>query len=174
MSDKKFKPISIDIETFNELDKFCSNTGIKKSNFIRGMLLFIKSNQSLITADFFQKSETKKKETFLSLNENLEKIISKQMKKEANRIISFLKVQDKFMLDMKEDFYHKLDKDGVGEYHPLFRHTDLVLQNIEDYLQSNGESLDSVYQFLKEKVGEDKAEYFSRSLKNVQQKTLQY
>lgn len=171
---KEFKTINVEADVFKELNNLCFNLGIKKSNFIRGMILFIKSNQSLITADFFQKSETKKKATFLSLNENLEKIISKQMKKEANRIISFLKVQDKFMMDMKEDFYHKLDKDGVGEYHPLFRHTDLVLQNIEDYLQSNGESLDSVYQFLKEKVGEDKAEYFSRSLKNVQQKTLQY
>lgn len=171
---KKYKTINVEIETFEELHKLCSTIGVKKSNFIRGLLQFIKSNQSLITADFFQKSDKEKSESFFSMNEKLEKMISKEMKKEANRIISFLKVQDKFMMDMKMDFYHKLDKNNLGEYHPLFRHTDLVLQDIEDYLNSKGENLDNVYRFLKENVSKDKAENFLRSLKNVQQKTLKY
>ena len=43
-------------------------------------------------------------------------------------MISFLKVQDKFLLDMKEDFYSKLNKDSQEEnFHPLFNQMDLEI-----------------------------------------------
>ena len=52
---------------------------------------------------------------------------------------------------------------------------DLVLKNIEEYLQAkNGESFEDVFEFLKEKAGEKRGEYFMRSLKNVCEKTLKY
>lgn len=85
-------------------------------------------------------------------------------------------MQDKFLLDMKEDFYSKLNKDSQEEdSHPLFDHMDLVLKNIEEYLQAkNGETFEDVFEFLKEKAGEKRGEYFMRSLKNVREKTLKY
>ena len=181
-----FKSIKIDLETFEELDRLCDRIGETKSNFIRGMVRFFQSNKTLITADFFFKKKSKNKiitkdrktikSSVESFQKEIEKNIQKLVQKETNRVISFLKVQDKFLLDMKEDFYSKLNKDSQEEnFHPLFNHMDLVLKNIEEYLQAkNGETFEDVFEFLKEKAGEKRGEYFMRSLKNVREKTLKY
>ena len=180
-----FKSIRIDLETFKNLDRLCDRIGETKSNFIRGMVRFFQSNTPLITADFFEKKSknkiiTKDRKTIKLSVENfqkeIEENIQKLVQKETNRVISFLKVQDKFLLDMKEDFYSKLNKDSQEEdSHPLFDHMDLVLKNIEEYLQAkNGETFEDVFEFLKEKAGEKRGEYFMRSLKNVREKTLKY
>lgn len=103
---KKFKPVSIDEETFEMLNEFCNVTGYSKSNFIKGMVRYFKSNKPLITADFFEKkSEKTNKETFLSAKENFEIIVDRQMKKQINRVIAFLKVQDKNLLEFKENVF---------------------------------------------------------------------
>ena len=172
-----FKSIRIDLETFKNLDRLCDRIGETKSNFIRGMVRFFQSNTPLITADFFEKKSKNKiitkdrktiKSSVESFQKEIEENIQKLVQKETNRVISFLKVQDKFLLDMKEDFYSKLNKDSQEEdSHPLFDHMDLVLKNIEEYLQD-------VFEFLKEKAGEKRGEYFMRSLKNVREKTLKY
>ena len=180
-----FKSIKIDLETFKELDRLCDRIGETKSNFIRGMVRFFQSNTPLITADFFEKKSKNKiitkdrktiKSSVESFQKEIEENIQKLVQKETNRVISFLKVQDKFLLDMKEDFYSKLNKDSQEEdSHPLFDHMDLVLKNIEEYLQAkNGETFEDVFEFLKEKAGEKRGEYFMRSLKNVREKTLKY
>lgn len=180
-----FKSIRIDLETFKNLDRLCDRIGETKSNFIRGMVRFFQSNTPLITADFFEKKSKNKiitkdrktiKSSVESFQKEIEENIQKLVQKETNRVISFLKVQDKFLLDMKEDFYSKLNKDSQEEdSHPLFDHMDLVLKNIEEYLQAkNGESFEDVFEFLKEKAGEKRGEYFMRSLKNVREKTLKY
>lgn len=132
-----FKSIKIDLETFKELDRLCDRIGETKSNFIRGMVRFFQSNKALITADFFEKKSknkiiTKDRKTIKSSVENfqkeIEENIQKLVQKETNRVISFLKVQDKFLLDMKEDFYSKLNKDNQEEdFHPLFNHMDLEI-----------------------------------------------
>ena len=132
-----FKSIKIDLETFKELDRHCDRIGETKSNFIRGMVRFFQSNKALITADFFEKKSknkiiTKDRKTIKSSVENfqkeIEENIQKLVQKETNRVISFLKVQDKFLLDMKEDFYSKLNKDNQEEdFHPLFNHMDLEI-----------------------------------------------
>ena len=75
---------------------------------------------------------TKDRKTIKSSVENfqkeIEENIQKLVQKETNRVISFLKVQDKFLLDMKEDFYSKLNKDSQEEnFHPLFNHMDLEI-----------------------------------------------
>ena len=179
------KSIKIDLETFKNLDRLCDRIGETKSNFIRGMVRFFQSNKTLITADFFEKKSKNKiitkdrktiKSSVESFQKDIEKNIQKLVQKETNRVISFLKVQDKFLLDMKEDFYSKLNKDNQEEdFHPLFNHMDLVLKNIEEYLQAkNGETFEDVFEFLKEKAGEKRGEYFMRSLKNVREKTLKY
>ena len=180
-----FKSIRIDLETFKNLDRLCDRIGETKSNFIRGMGRFSQSNTPLITADFFEKKSKNKiitkdrktiKSSVESFQKEIEENIQKLVQKETNRVISFLKVQDKFLLDMKEDFYSKLNKDSQEEdSHPLFDHMDLVLKNIEEYLQAkNGETFEDVFEFLKEKAGEKRGEYFMRSLKNVREKTLKY
>ncbi len=180
-----FKSIRIDLETFKNLDRLCDRIGETKSNFIRGMVRFFQSNTPLITADFFEKKSKNKiitkdrktiKSSVESFQKEIEENIQKLVQKETNRVISFLKVQDKFLLDMKEDFYSKLNKDSQEEdSHPLFDHMDLVLKNIEEYLQAkNGETFEDVFEFLKEKAGEKRGEYFMRSLKNVREKTLKY
>lgn len=179
------KSIKIDLETFKELDRLCDRIGETKSNFIRGMVRFFQSNTPLITADFFEKKSKNKiitkdrktiKSSVESFQKEIEENIQKLVQKETNRVISFLKVQDKFLLDMKEDFYSKLNKDSQEEnFHPLFNHMDLVLKNIEEYLQAkNGETFEDVFEFLKEKAGKKRGEYFMRSLKNVREKTLKY
>lgn len=179
------KSIKIDLETFKNLDRLCDRIGETKSNFIRGMVRFFQSNKTLITADFFEKKSKNKiitkdrktiKSSVESFQKDIEENIQKLVQKETNRVISFLKVQDKFLLDMKEDFYSKLNKDNQEEdFHPLFNHMDLVLKNIEEYLQAkNGETFEDVFEFLKEKAGEKRGEYFMRSLKNVREKTLKY
>lgn len=179
------KSIKIDLETFKELDRLCDRIGETKSNFIRGMVRFFQSNTPLITADFFEKKSKNKiitkdrktiKSSVESFQKEIEENIQKLVQKETNRVISFLKVQDKFLLDMKEDFYSKLNKDSQEEnFHPLFNYMDLVLKNIEEYLQAkNGETFEDVFEFLKEKAGEKRGEYFMRSLKNVREKTLKY
>ena len=179
------KSIKIDLETFKNLDRLCDRIGETKSNFIRGMVRFFQSNTPLITADFFEKKSKNKiitkdrktiKSSVESFQKDIEENIQKLVQKETNRVISFLKVQDKFLLDMKEDFYSKLNKDNQEEdFHPLFNHMDLVLKNIEEYLQAkNGETFEDVFEFLKEKAGEKRGEYFMRSLKNVREKTLKY
>ena len=144
-----FKSIKIDLETFKELDRLCDRIGETKSNFIRGMIRFFQSNKSLITADFFEKKSknkiiTKDRKTIKlsiesfqkEIEENIQKLVQKEIEeniqklvqKETNRVISFLKVQDKFLLDMKEDFYSKLNKDNQEEnFHPLFNHMDLEI-----------------------------------------------
>lgn len=168
------KSIKIDLETFKELDRLCDRIGETKSNFIRGMVRFFQSNTPLITADFFEKKSKNKiitkdrktiKSSVESFQKEIEENIQKLVQKETNRVISFLKVQDKFLLDMKEDFYSKLNKDSQEEnFHPLFNHMDLVLKNIEEYLQAkNGETFEDVFEFLKEKAGEKRGEYFMRS-----------
>ena len=101
------------------------------------MVRFFQSNKALITADFFEKKSknkiiTKDRKTIKSSVENfqkeIEENIQKLVQKETNRVISFLKVQDKFLLDMKEDFYSKLNKDNQEEdFHPLFNHMDLEI-----------------------------------------------
>lgn len=101
------------------------------------MIRFFQSNKTLITADFFEKKSknkiiTKDRKTIKSSVENfqkeIEENIQKLVQKETNRVISFLKVQDKFLLDMKEDFYSKLNKDSQEEnFHPLFNHMDLEI-----------------------------------------------
>ena len=180
-----FKSIRIDLETFKNLDRLCDRIGETKSNFIRGMVRFFQGNRPLITADFFEKKSKNKiitkdrktiKSSVESFQKEIEENIQKLVQKETNRVISFLKVQDKFLLDMKEDFYSKLNKDSQEEdSHPLFDHMDLVLKNIEEYLQAkNGETFEDVFEFLKEKAGEKRGEYFMRSLKNVREKTLKY
>ena len=180
-----FKSIRIDLETFKNLDRLCDRIGETKSNFIRGMVRFFQSNTPLITADFFEKKSKNKiitkdrktiKSSVESFQKEIEENIQKLVQKETDRVISFLKVQDKFLLDMKEDFYSKLNKDSQEEdSHPLFDHMDLVLKNIEEYLQAkNGETFEDVFEFLKEKAGEKRGEYFMRSLKNVREKTLKY
>lgn len=180
-----FKSIRIDLETFKNLDRLCDRIGETKSNFIRGMVRFFQSNTPLITADFFEKKSKNKiitkdrktiKSSVESFQKEIEENIQKLVQKETNRVISFLKVQDKFLLDMKEDFYSKLNKYSQEEdSHPLFDHMDLVLKNIEEYLQAkNGETFEDVFEFLKEKAGEKRGEYFMRSLKNVREKTLKY
>ena len=132
-----FKSIKIDLETFKELDRLCDRIGETKSNFIRGMVRFFQSNKSLITADFFEKKSKNKiitkdrktiKSSVESFQKEIEENIQKLVQKETNRVISFLKVQDKFLLDMKEDFYSKLNKDSQEEnFHPLFNHMDLEI-----------------------------------------------
>ena len=131
------KSIKIDLETFKELDRLCDRIGETKSNFIRGMVRFFQSNKSLITADFFEKKSKNKiitkdrktiKSSVESFQKEIEENIQKLVQKETNRVISFLKVQDKFLLDMKEDFYSKLNKDSQEEnFHPLFNHMDLEI-----------------------------------------------
>ena len=149
------------------------------------MFRFFQCKTPLITADFFEKKSKNKiitkdrktiKSSVESFQKEIEENIQKLVQKETNRVISFLKVQDKFLLDMKEDFYSKLNKDSQEEdSHPLFDHMDLVLKNIEEYLQAkNGETFEDVFEFLKEKAGEKRGEYFMRSLKNVREKTLKY
>ena len=132
-----FKSIKIDLETFKELDRLCDRIGETKSNFIRGMVRFFQSNKTLITADFFEKKSKNKiitkdrktiKSSVESFQKEIEENIQKLVQKETNRVISFLKVQDKFLLDMKEDFYSKLNKDNQEEdFHPLFNHMDLEI-----------------------------------------------
>ena len=132
-----FKSIKIDLETFKELDRLCDRIGETKSNFIRGMVRFFQSNKALITADFFEKKSKNKiitkdrktiKSSVESFQKEIEENIQKLVQKETNRVISFLKVQDKFLLDMKEDFYSKLNKDNQEEdFHPLFNHMDLEI-----------------------------------------------
>ena len=132
-----FKSIKIDLETFKELDRLCDRIGETKSNFIRGMVRFFQSNKALITADFFEKKSKNKiitkdritiKLSVENFQKEIEENIQKLVQKETNRVISFLKVQDKFLLDMKEDFYSKLNKDSQEEnFHPLFNHMDLEI-----------------------------------------------
>lgn len=167
----KFRQVNVDEETFDKIEKLSKLSGTKKYLFIKGLVLLFEKNRPLINADFFQKSS---EEHQYKIEAHLEKIIAQEMKKETNRLIGFIRTQDKYLSDMKRDLMFKIDPDRSGEYHPLFAYFDFVLKYFELYLETKNSSMEDVYNMIKEKISHEQAELFWRSLTNVQSKTMEY
>lgn len=166
---KTYKTFKIEESTLSELNTLSFNLDIKKNELIKGMIRFFKSNQTLITADFFQKSNDK-----TTSEEYFEKLFARQMKKEINRLIGFLKVQDKNLELFREHLFHKLDNKQGQEFHPLFAYQDYVLNKIEQYLESQGQTFKDINKSIFKNEGLDEANKFINSMKNLREKTLKY
>lgn len=164
-----YKTVNVDLETFRLIDEMSKSFGIKKLLLIKTIIIFFSQNKSLINADFFKKSEfTNLKE----IDDKFERMFSIISKKETNRLISFIKVQDKYMQDMKRDILYKLNPDMDSEWNPLFEHYDFILKYFDLFLSSIDLSMNDVINSIKDKSGFEQAEYFKKSLMITSSKQL--
>lgn len=166
-----FKQVNVDTETFKLIDKFSKEFGVKKYQIVKTFMKFFKDNRPYLSTEFFECEDYK---NLKAIDEKMEKMVSKIVKKETNTLIRFIRTQDKFMETMKRDLMYKVNPSREDEYHPLFDKYDFVIEYFELFIGSLGKDLDDVVEEIKNREGIEIAKEFQNNLYNIKGKTLEY
>ncbi|WOC53089.1 hypothetical protein BPO_p0006 (plasmid) [Bergeyella porcorum] len=165
-----FKQINVDAETFEKINEISNLFQIKKYVAVKKIVEFFSENISIVDEKFFA-SEQKNLD---AIDDKLEKMFKSILQSEVNRIISFIKVQDKFMANMKRDLVKLVDSDHSKTDSPLFYYYDIVFEYCELFLEKNNLSFNDVYEEIKKNQGIDYAQEFQKALNNIQTKSVQH
>lgn len=128
----KYSTIAITRESHQKIKKLSEKYDIPMIDLMTKIIDFFDENKSLVNADFFQKSEENSDE---KLNNKLLAGVEKSLKKEVNRLISFIKVQDRFLKIMKKDILYKLSDFETDEYNPLFQEYEYLISILKELLK---------------------------------------
>lgn len=165
-----FKQINVDAETFEKINEISNLFQIKKYVAVKKIVDFFSENISIVDEKFFA-SEQKNLE---AIDDKLEKMFKSILQSEVNRIISFIKVQDKFMANMKRDLVKLVDSDHSKTDSPLFHYYDIIFEYCQLFLEKNNLSFNDVYEEIKKNQGIDYAQEFQKALNNIQTKSVQH
>lgn len=167
-----FKQINVKLYTSKKVKKLSKKFDIKIYELIDVIVSFFYENQNIINADFFQKSNSLGSEEFkYKLDKRLETII----KREINRLIGFIKVQDKFMKSMKKDILFTTinNEEFKLDYHPLFNDYEYQIYIYKKILGDFGiKTENEILEYIEKNQGSSVLNDFLESYEKTKQKKI--
>lgn len=164
-----FKQINVTVDTFEKIKSLSAHYNVKIYELLDTYISFFEQNKDVVNADFFQKSEDKGSDKLrLKISNDLKKIISS----EINRLIGFLKVQDKFMNEFKRDVMFKFSNPEEEESHPLFMEYDYIITTLKEILRKKGVDEDEILIHIKEIYSEEHINFYKESEQKILAKKL--
>lgn len=163
------KIVNVSKNTFEkiaELSKFYDITRIK---LLEKYIDFLYENKENISKDFFNNDDEKGKKDF-----DILKPIDKKITKEINRIIGFLRIQDKYMevkfAELKREILYNIKDNTEDEFHPFFIDYDFIISVYNAVLEKNLITEEKLHQEIKQLYNEQDLNIFKESLKKVSSK----
>lgn len=164
-----FKQLNVKEDTFVTAKDLSGKYEVPMYLFIGNIVSFFEENETMFNADFFKKSKRSENNIIEKFSLNFKKII----REEVNRLIGFLKVQDKFMKTMKKDIIYSISDGDIENYHPLFIEYNFIIDTYKDILMSKGFLKDSdVYEFILKNQGKVAFDNFIESEQKIKEKKL--
>jgi hypothetical protein len=169
-----YKTINVDVDTFKKVTELSKYYKVSKYQLLATCIDFFDANKKVIDPDFFQKANEKSQE---ELQNNLSKSIKKNLSSDFNRVISFLKVQDKnmerYFKELKREILYKLDDSDELEYHPFFIDYDYIIDVLMKILREKGiNNNDDILVEIKKILGQEEANTYMDSFKKVSNKKM--
>lgn len=165
-----YKQVNVKPDTFKKIKVLADKYDVPIYKFLGTIVQFFDQNRTIVNADFFQKSD---EEVETKLVSKLEKSIQNIVRKEVNRMIGFLKVQDEYMKTIKKDIIYSFSNGEITNYHPLFIEYEYVINIYKDILLKNGFNKDiEVYEFIRDEFGIEALNNFLESEEKIKEKKM--
>lgn len=168
-----FKQVNINEETFCKVQELSKYYGVKMYQLLDTYISFFDENRDIVTADFFQKLEEEAEEKVEKLKYKISRNFETILKKEINRLIGFIKVQDRNFEDFKRELSYKIDKGVDKESHPLFLQYEFVIFILKKILSYHGVKDDkSIYKEIQKYLEEKDLNYFKKAEQKIEAQKL--
>lgn len=164
-----FKSVNVKPSTKEKIKLLSDRYDLKLVDFMDTIVDFFYENKTIVNADFFKKSEKGNDKLLSKLDRSFERIA----RKESNRIIGFLKVQDKYMKSMKKDIIYTFSEGEIEDYHPLFIDYNFLISIYKEILYSKGLVNDSkILEYILKELGKEEFDNFIESEEKIKEKKL--
>lgn len=163
-----YNSIKIDNKSYKILKHFADKQKISMKDIITLLVNFLSKNPTLLINGLSS-------ENFKFENDVVTEIFKKNKKfirEETNRLIGFIKVQDEFLNQFKNDIMFKISNDDNPEFHPLFSDYDMMLKYIYIVLEKRGITNKNIKDDILQIFGQAKLNSFLESETRTQVKSL--
>ena len=164
-----FKQVNVSKDTQSLAKDLAKKYDVPMYLFLDTIVQFFDENKTIVNADFFTKSEKGKSKLSDKIGGDLKKMVSK----ETNRVIGFLKVQDKFMKAMKKDIIYSFSDGEIDNYHPLFMDYNYLIDTYKDILiDKNILNEADLYDYIMKNLGKDIFDNFIECEQRIKEKKI--